>query len=462
MTTTETSPRRLDPDLLARYEKSGPRYTSYPTAPHFRDDVDRNALAARWRDAGRDGAGLSLYVHVPFCRTRCAYCGCYTLTDQPDDRVDAYLRGILEQADEVAALLAPGRAVEQLSFGGGTPTYPGPARFRALMEGLRERFTFAADGERAVEVDPRAVDTDYLDLLVDLGFNRFSFGVQDLDPGVQEVVNRVLAVERLDALMTHLRGRGVDAINLDLIYGLPTQTEEGFARTLAQVLALAPSRLAVFGYAHVPWVAPHQAALSAYPIPDRDARLGLFSLAWEMLRDAGWIQVGMDHFARPGDELVDALRSRTLHRNFMGYTTRRGLDLAGLGASAISGVGRTYTQNIKPVPAFLDARGTVRWARGWLLDNEDLLRGDVILDLLCNLHLSFDRVEKAHGISFREHFAQELADLIPLIDDGLVVLGPDSLDVTPVGRYFIRNIAMVFDLYLRKGAAPGARYSRTI
>ncbi|MFH1532144.1 MAG: oxygen-independent coproporphyrinogen III oxidase [Pseudomonadota bacterium] len=459
MATTDPSPRQLSPDLLARYEKSGPRYTSYPTAPHFREDFDREAAATRWR-AG--GASLSMYVHIPFCKSRCGYCGCYTLTDQPEGTVDGYLQGVLDQADEIATLVDPARPVRQLSFGGGTPTYPGPARFRALMEGLTSRFAFDPDGERAVEVDPRSVDADYLDLLVDLGFNRFSFGVQDLEPGVQEIVNRVLPVERLKGLMDHLRSRGVDAINLDLIYGLPTQTEESFGRTLERIIALRPTRLAVFGYAHVPWVAPHQASLAAHSIPDRDARLALFSLAWEMLRDAGWEQVGMDHFARPGDELVGALRTRTLNRNFMGYTTRRGLDLVALGASAISAVSGTYTQNIKPVPGFLGARGVGRWARGWLLDDEDRLRGDVIIDLLCNLHLSYDRVEAAHRIRFDEHFALELGALAAMEADGLVVLGDRTLDVTPVGRYFIRNVAMIFDSYLREGAAPGARYSKTI
>ena len=462
MNPSDPSPRQLSADLLARYEKSGPRYTSYPTAPHFTGDVDRQALAARWGTGAGTDRGLSLYVHIPFCKSRCGYCGCYTLTDQPDQTVDRYLQGVLDQADEIRALVDPSRPVRQLSFGGGTPTYPGPGRFRALMEGLTSRFSFDPAGERAVEVDPRSLDTDYLDLLVDLGFNRFSFGVQDLEPRVQEIVHRVLPVERLEALMSHLRARGVDAINLDLIYGLPTQTEESFGRTLDQVIALRPTRLAVFGYAHVPWVAPHQAALSEHPIPDRDQRLGLFSLAWEKLRDAGWEQVGMDHFARPEDELVGALRTRTLHRNFMGYTTRRGLDLVGLGASAISGVAGTYTQNIKPVSGFLAATGVDRWARGWLLDAEDLLRRDVIIDLLCNLHLSYDRVEATHGVRFAEHFAPELAALEALAKDELVVLGGRTLDVTPLGRYFIRNVAMVFDSYLRAGTTPGARYSKTI
>ena len=459
MAAPDPSPRQLSPELLARYEKSGPRYTSYPTAPHFTDGFDRAAAADRWRKGTAD---LSMYVHIPFCKSRCGYCGCYTLTDQPDGTVDGYLQGVLDQADEIVELVDTTRPVRQLSFGGGTPTYPGPERFRALIEGLKSRFEFDLDGERAVEVDPRSVDTDYLDLLVDLGFNRFSFGVQDLDPTVQEIINRVLPVERLEALMDHLRARGVDAINLDLIYGLPRQTEESFGRTLERIIALRPTRLATFGYAHVPWVAPHQAGLSDHPIPDRDERLALFSLAWEMLRKAGWEQVGMDHFARPEDELVEALRTRTLHRNFMGYTTRRGLDLVGLGASAISAAAGTYTQNIKPVPGFVGAQGIDRWARGWLLDDEDRLRGDVIIDLLCNLHLSYDRVEGAHGVVFRDHFAKELVELEALADDGLVILGDRTLDVTPVGQYFIRNIAMIFDLYLREGAAPGARYSKTI
>lgn len=376
--------------------------------------------------------------------------------------MEEYVDLVLAEAGRIRdTLLGPGRPLEQLALGGGTPTALPPALMSRLVEGISRAFSFHPEGERSVEVDPRRVDASYLDLLLDLGFNRFSLGVQDLDPDVQRLVNRVLDPAHLEGLLTHLRSRGMHAVNLDLIYGLPGQTPERFGRTLARVAALRPSRVAVFGYAHVPWVSPHQKALERYAMPTPDERMALFGQAWELLRQEGYVHLGMDHFALPEDELVRAHESRTLTRNFMGYTTRRGLDLAGLGVSAISSVGASYAQNVKEIPDYRLGGGAPAWARGLLLSREDELRRDLILDLFCNFHLDLRRFETRWGIMFSSHFARELAALELLVQDGLVEVDGGELRVTGVGRFFIRNVCMVFDEYLSRGSREG-RYSKTL
>ncbi len=456
------SPRTIPQALLDRYQTSAPRYTSYPTAPQFRTDFDAAAIMDRWRESNAGGAGLSLYLHLPFCRNRCRYCGCYTLLGYEEGGKRQYVDAVLDQATWTLGLLDGARPVEQLSLGGGTPTSLAPETMRHLVAGLRERFAFAPDGERAIEVDPRWVDGDYLDLLVELGFNRFSFGLQDLDPQVQQHIDRVLPVEAIAGHMAHLRSRNIEAINLDLIYGLPGQSEASFRRTVEQVIALRPSRIATFGYAHVPWVSPHQQELEQYGLPDAEARMQLFGMAFEMLQDAGWMHVGMDHFALPTDELVVALEGRTLTRNFMGYTTRRGLDLVGLGASAIGSVHGTYVQNEKSVPKFEAARGAERWVRGFLMSDEDRLRREVILELFCNFHLDIPAVEGRHGVDFRKHFAAELAELQGFVEDGLLEVATDEIRIPVLGRFFVRNIATVFDQYLQREGTREGCYSRTI
>ena len=463
MTRERISPRRL-PDLLVnKYEKSGPRYTSYPTAPHFHADFPVNSVLERWQSSNTPAApGLSLYLHLPFCRQRCTYCGCYTLIGQDDGVRKSYLEALLRQADWALDVLSPERPLQQLSLGGGTPTSLTLDEMQFLVTGLRDRLSVDELGERAIEVDPRWVDANYLDLLVDLGFNRVSFGVQDLDPQVQENINRILPVEKLEAHMGHLHKRGLTAINLDLIYGLPGQTPEGFSRTVETIIRLRPSRIATFGYAHVPWVSPHQKELEQHGLPDATERMELFGLAYEMLLDAGWRHVGMDHFALPEDELVVALDERSLTRNFMGYTTRRGLDLVNLGASAIGSVAGTYVQNHKAISDCMSAQGTDLWAKGYLLGAEDLLRRDVILELFCNFHLEIPAIEEHHGIVFAEHFQSELNALKEFVDDGLAVVTDASLTVTPLGRFFIRNIAMTFDTFLQSSSSNQHRYSRTI
>ena len=457
------NPRDIAQPLLDKYAVSGPRYTSYPTAPQFKSDFDRDQALELWCESnGTEAVGLSVYVHLPFCRSRCAYCGCYTLVDQDRSSIDAYLGALLDNADWTLEQLDRARPLQQLALGGGTPTFLSPDQMERLAKGLQSRFSFDPDGERAIEVDPRRVDNAYLDLLLELGFNRFSFGVQDLDPVVQENVNRILAPDKLAGLMGHLRSRGCHAINLDLIYGLPGQTLESYARTIARIVEMRPSRIATFGYAHVPWVSPHQKALDALGLPGPGERMSLFGSAFESLLEAGYEHIGMDHFALPEDELSTALASRTLTRNFMGYTTRKGLDMVPLGASSIGAVAGTYVQNIKAVPDYLKASGASRWQRGYILDAEDKIRREVIRELLCNFHLDKGMVARRFGIDFDDHFEVELTALRPFVLDGLLEVGRDSLDVTFLGRFFVRNICMKFDSYLAVKGSGAGRYSKAI
>jgi oxygen-independent coproporphyrinogen-3 oxidase len=455
------TPATVPGELMERYATSGPRYTSYPTAPQFRTEFDAARIEEEWRRTNERGTGLSLYVHIPFCKERCRYCGCFTETGHDADTAETYVGALLREADRLLGILDGHRPLEQLALGGGTPVFLTPEQMRRLIEGLRARFSFAPDGERSLEIDPRRVDSGYLDLLIELGFNRFSFGVQDLDPRVQRNVGRILPVERLESLVAHLRERGQRAINLDLIYGLPGQSLESFGRTVAQIVAIRPSRIALFGYAHVPWMSPHQKELERFAIPDTAERMALFGMAYDRLLDAGYAHVGMDHFALPTDELIIALNQRTLTRNFMGYTTRRGLDLVGIGASSISSVGRTYAQNVKRVSDYLARAGERTWIKGLILNDEDLLRRELILELFCNFHLDIRETERRFGIVFREHFAGELAALQPMIDDALLTVDDAEITVTDLGRFFIRNICMTFDQYLR-GEQRVGRYSRTL
>lgn len=454
------SPRTIPKDISEKYSKSGPRYTSYPTAPQFRSDFDADSIESKWRSSAGSG-GLSLYVHIPFCRSRCLYCACHTTVCHGPDVVADYLDALFREADYIAGLTGRNRPVVQLAMGGGTPTFLSMNQMDALVRGLKERFHFPEDGERSIEIHPETVSAEYLDLLMELGFNRFSFGIQDLNEEVQRAIGRVQSEQGIREKLAHLRGLGRDAINIDLIYGLPLQTPESFAETVAKTIELRPSRFAVFGYAHVPWVSPHQKELEVNPIPQAADRMELFGLAFEMLIGAGYEHVGMDHFALPQDELILALNTRRLTRNFMGYSTRKATDLAAIGASSISSVNTTYTQNEKDVITYVNGAGSRIWIKGLEQTAEDLLRGEVILELMCNFYLDMAAIEEKHGISFFDHFSQEIAELTPMQDDGLLTIGERDISVSNMGRFFIRNICMPFDEYL-KHDTPKGKYSKTV
>lgn len=449
MTTTSES-------LAARYATRGPRYTSYPTAPNFREDIGHEALQACWAQAS---APLSLYLHIPYCQVRCLFCGCHTKITQHRDRGQAYTDDLLTELSNVSRWTDLSRPLRQIALGGGTPNFLLPEDMRRLIAGIEAHTAFESDAERSIEVDPRAVTPDYIRMLVDLGFNRFSMGVQDLDESVMAAVNRPQALATVAEVVGAIRATADLPINMDLIYGLPRQTQDSWSRTLDQIIGQRPSRLAVYGYAHVPWMKKHQTALERHEVPDDSLRTVLNAMARERFLAAGYQAIGFDHYALPSDELAKAARQGTLNRNFMGYTTRRGLDLVALGVSGISSVGASYTQNHKPVETWRAAvqAGEPSWYRGMVLSAEDIRRREAILEISCNLRLDFSQVSDGHRLA--DHFEAELVQLEPMRADGLIVIEDDVLQVTEVGEPFVRNICMVFDQYLSTQA--NGRFSRT-
>ena len=371
---------------------------------------------------------------------------------------------LLREIDLAGSFVDLSRPLRQVHLGGGTPNFLLPEAMNRLVTSLRERLSPQPDAEWAIECDPRVLDADYVDLLLDLGMNRFSLGVQDLDPEVMAAVNRRQTLMQLEDVVTRLRSRGDVPINLDLIHGLPKQRPDTWARTLENVVRLRPSRLAIFGYAHVPWLKAHQTALERHGLPDAELRAELMAMARAALCAAGYVEIGMDHFALPEDELSLARRDGTLHRNFMGYTTKRGLDQVAVGVSAISRVGRSYAQDLKDRGAWensLDA-GTMPWERGLVLTDDDLLRGDIITELSCNGRLDIRDIEQRHGIDFATTFERELSDLREMERDGLLRIAPDALALTEHGLYLVRNACMVFDAWLPRAAEMGPRYSSTV
>jgi oxygen-independent coproporphyrinogen-3 oxidase len=452
----------FDAALIRKYDGFGPRYTSYPTADRFHTGVGAAALADAL--ATRNAAQpLSLYVHLPFCNTICYYCACNKIITRNRSRSAKYVDYVRREIAQVAGLLDGAAPVSQLHWGGGTPTFLAHEEMQALMAALRGHFAFAADAEVSIEVDPRKVGEDTIALLGDLGFNRISVGIQDFDPEVQKAVNRIQSEAETRAVIDGARRHGFVSVNADLIYGLPRQTVAGFAATLAKVIAAAPDRIALYSYAHVPHLFKTQRQIDAAQLPSAEVKLEILALAIRTLEAAGYAYIGMDHFARPGDELAVAQREGRLQRNFQGYSTRAECDLLGFGISAIGKVGNGYFQDVKSLDAYyahLDA-GALPVLRGVLFGTDDLLRRAVIQRLMCDFALDYAALGGAHGIDFARYFAQELADLVPLADDGLVELAPGHLRVTPRGRLLVRTVAMAFDRHLRE-SRERARYSRVI
>jgi len=435
-------------ELVARYRTRAPRYTSYPTAPQF-GPLPEGAVAAA---LGRDTGPLSAYVHIPFCRSLCHYCGCHVEINTRRSVGAGYVDTVLAEADLVAAHLQPGRLLDQLALGGGTPTFLEPDDMARLVDGLRARWPFTPTADISIEVDPRTIDAAYLNRLVDIGFGRYSFGVQDFDATVLEAVHRAQPADLTLSAVRTLRARGDYDLNFDLMYGLPHQTPESFRTTLDVVVAMRPTRIALFLYAHVPWMKPAQKLVEKHGIPDAALRSRLFVLANEVLAAAGYETTGMDHFALPGDALLAAQAGGTLQRNFMGYTTRAGLDQIGLGVSAIGSFGGVYAQDLKDRDAWSAriAAGELPVERGFVLSADDTRRRAVIMALFCNFRVILSPGE----------FLDERARLTPLIADGFVVLDRDTVTVTPLGRHFIRNVCAVFDRYLEADAGA-RRYSHT-
>ncbi|MHB0992447.1 MAG: oxygen-independent coproporphyrinogen III oxidase [Burkholderiales bacterium] len=451
-------------ELLQKYSKPGPRYTSYPTAPYFAttfsDKAWREELSAT-QSGGRD---LSLYVHIPFCDSLCYYCGCNMIATRDYSKASAYLDVLYREIDRVADLVAPGRVVRQIHWGGGTPTYLHPDDIRALFKHLSDRFSIGGDAEIGCEVDPRELTREHVLALKEAGFNRLSLGVQDLDAVVQIAVNRVQPEAMVREVYGWMRDAGFDSINMDLMVGLPHQTVQTFTATLDRVLDMRPDRMAVFGYAHVPWIKKHQKLIQDASLPDFNTRVALQKLIMERLGAAGYVYVGMDHFARPDDELVKARENKTLWRNFQGYTTHKNCDIYAFGVSAISQTEDVYVQNAKKLSDYENciAAGNLATERGVRISRDDKLRRDAIVSLMCDLELDKIAFSRKWGIDFDRYFESGLEQLQEMELDGLVQLSAERIRVTDEGRIFLRNIAMAFDAYLQQTEESAPRYSRTI
>ncbi|HVK50883.1 MAG TPA: oxygen-independent coproporphyrinogen III oxidase [Pseudoxanthomonas sp.] len=459
----------FDPDLLRRYDKPGPRYTSYPTAPQFSSQFGE----AEFRQAAADTNGdpiprpLSVYVHVPFCRSPCFYCGCNRIITREKARGDAYLTRLYREVAMVSQLFDRDREMHQLHLGGGTPNFLEAEQIAEVVDVARRHFNFARADQLdcSIELDPRFVSPDDIAVLARAGFNRTSLGVQDFDPLVQEAVNRIQSVEETLAIINACRAHGMRSVNVDLIYGLPKQNLAGFSRTLDITLEARPDRLAVYSYAHLPNLFRPQQRIHAEDLPNAEQKLALLQCAIERLGEAGYVYIGMDHFALPSDELAIAQANGTLHRNFMGYTTHAESDLVGLGVSAISHVGASFSQNPREIDAWeecIDSGRLPVW-RGMRMDEDDVLRADVIQQLMCHGRIDCERIERRHLIDFDQYFADALVRLLPLQADGLVEVRPKSIVATSRGRMLLRIIAMAFDRYLPPASdAAATRFSRTV
>ena len=457
----------VSPDLLRRFDVPGPRYTSYPTADRFVEAFGQEdyilALQQRRVGAAAQSLPLSLYVHIPFCESLCYYCACNKIITKHHDRADTYLRYLSREIDLHTAHCGTGQVVSQLHLGGGTPTFLSDEGLTELMAMLQRSFTLAPGGEYSIEVDPRTVTPERLAHLARLGFNRLSFGVQDFDPEVQKAVHRIQPAEQVFALVESARALGFESINVDLIYGLPRQTPESFDRTLAQVAQLRPDRIALYAYAHLPERFKPQRRILSAELPGASAKVAMLSRSLDAFMNAGYVYVGMDHFALPDDALAVAKRQGRLHRNFQGYSTQPDCDLIGLGVSAIGRVGATYSQNAKTLDEYYDFlnQGRLPVVRGLALTRDDLVRRAVIMALMCQGELLFEPMEQAWLIDLRRYFAAEIEQLEDMAEQGLVRIRPDGIEVTATGWYFVRGIAMVFDRYLQADRNR-ARFSRII
>jgi oxygen-independent coproporphyrinogen III oxidase len=460
-------------EVLQKYSVRGPRYTSYPTAPIWTEAFTGDDYAAALRQnntvAQRDKP-LALYVHIPFCESRCTYCSCNVIITKQTEQAEKYLAGLLQEIDMAAEFVLPTRPVLQLHLGGGTPTYFTANQLETLVKHFKKRFHFSEQAELAIEIDPRVTSDEQLDTLKNLGFNRISFGVQDFDPIVQAAVNRIQPIEQVAQMAQRCRDLGIENQNYDLIYGLPYQSLASFDRTLDEVITLSPSRIALYNYAHVPWMSPHQKEIDEATLPDGTVKFQIFSRSLSRLQEAGYVYIGMDHFAKPDDELSLALAQKRLSRNFMGYYVQHGadplgeLDMVSFGVSAISSVHGTYSQATKKLSTYYEALANRQFPiqRGYILHADDTLRRRIILSILCEGHLSCRQILNDCQVDISSMLSLE--SLKAFVDDGLIVLTDEGFTITPLGRVLSRNIAMVFDAYLKQPlqGETSPVYSKTV
>lgn len=451
--------------LIDRYNLAGPRYTSYPTAPHFHDGFQSDEFTQALINSNTKAAPLSLYFHIPFCAKICFYCGCNKIATRDTGRCEPYLKHVYKEMDLVTKHLDTSRQVNQLHWGGGTPTFLSNEQMRELMQETRKRFNLRDDdlGDYSIEIDPREIQPDTLPLLRELGFNRMSFGLQDLNLKVQEAVNRVQPRKMTEDALIQARELGFRSLNLDLIYGLPHQTPETFAETLEEVIEINPDRLSVFNYAHLPERFKPQRRINADDLPNPEQKLQILEETITRLVDAGYVFIGMDHFAKPEDSLAIAQVEGRLHRNFQGYTTHSDCDLVSMGTSSISQVGPTYAQNDYDTESYEKkiSQGRFSTIKGMTLSQDDLIRRAVINQLICHFHLDGETFSQQHDINFADYFAKELTLLKQHQTDGLLKIDNNNLVVTPAGRLLIRSICMVFDAYLDQDTL-GKAFSRII
>ncbi len=451
----------VDIDLARRYDVAGPRYTSYPTAPHFRpwnegefEDVLRDNEQRSERD-------LSLYFHIPFCTSLCYYCGCNVVITHDRKRIGGYLDYLDREMELFGQTVGTRRRVTQIHWGGGSPSNLTPTEIRRLGGMIRRHFDVSDDAEIGVEIDPRRLTREHVAAFGEVGFNRASLGVQDFDETVQLAINRLQPEEETLRSLEWCKEFGLDSVNVDLIYGLPHQTPESFQRTLDRIIEIAPDRLAVFNFAYVPWIKPHQKVIDQTALPAADQKMTMLKAVVETLTAAGYVFIGMDHFARPDDELAVAQREHRLHRNFQGYTTHPECDLFGFGVTSIGSTERSYSQNLKKLPEYYAAldEGRLPAALGITLSDDDVIRREAINALMCNLELDRDAFSRAHRIDFDAYFGDVQSRMTTFVEDGLVRFEGRRIVVSDAGRLFLRNIAMTFDAYL---VTDATRYSRTV
>ncbi len=443
----------FDPQLIKRYDKAGPRYTSYPTAVQFGEEYTAETYKKFAEKSNQSDRALSLYFHIPFCDTVCFYCGCNKVVTKDRSKAAPYLERVYKEIEMQAKLFDPSRKVDQLHWGGGTPTFISHDEMRELMAVTRKHFNLHDDdsGEYSIEIDPREVSRESIKLLRELGFNRMSLGVQDFNPAVQKAVNRIQSREETLAALTAAREENFKSISVDLIYGLPLQTVESFDQTLDELIEISPDRVSVFNYAHLPERFKPQRRINEDDLPSAAIKLEIFKHCMEKLTNAGYVYIGMDHFAKPDDELTIAQKNGELYRNFQGYATHADCDLVGIGITSIGTIANSFAQNARTMDEYnakID-QGELAVFRGVEIDNDDLIRREAIMQLICHFKLNFENVEKKYNINFNNYFSDELERYKIMVDDGLITMDKHSIEVTSRGRLLIRNVCMVFDRYIK-------------
>jgi oxygen-independent coproporphyrinogen-3 oxidase len=455
----------IDLEIVKKYDKPGPRYTSYPTAPQFNEDFtpDKYLAEIKRTNALENPPDLSLYFHIPFCDTLCFFCGCNMIISRNRERIHKYVEYLNKEMLLLNEYIDSSRQVSQLHWGGGTPTHLFPDEIRELGNLIYKNFKFKDGSENGCEIDPRELTKDHLVALKDVGFNRISMGVQDFNEKVQKAVNRIQPEALTVKVVDWVRELGFESINLDLIYGLPFQTVAEFEKTVDKIIEIAPDRIALFNYAHVPWMKKHMNLIKPEEIPAPEIKLEILKMSVAKLTEAGYEFIGMDHFAKPDDDLSKALKEKRLYRNFQGYSTNAGTDLYAFGITSIGQLGNAYAQNLRTEKEYYDAldSGIIPISKGYMMNEDDILRKYVIMKIMCDFELDFASVEKQFNINFDEYFAWGLKNIHEIVEDGLISIDNRKLKVHEIGRLLIRNVAMNFDGFLER-KEDTAKYSRTV